>query len=90
MRNLKDKTQVYCEIGGSILTVFLIDKMTKKNIGNIDFIPHKEDRILINSDVQNEWVVGTVMYIPEEHTILVFVDVLTGLYYGAMVDDIQW
>ena len=66
--------------------------MTKKNIGNIDFIPHKEDRIILNlnNDVQKECVVGTVMYMPDEHTILVFVDVLTGLYYGTMVDDIQW
>jgi hypothetical protein len=78
-------------IGGHILTIFLIDKITKKNIGNIDFIPHKEDRILLNNDdVQKECVVCAVMYMPDEHTILVFVDVPTGLYYSAMVDDIQW
>lgn len=72
------------------MNIFLIDKMTKMNIGKIDFIPHKEDRIILNNDGRKECLVGAVMYIPDAYTTLVFVDILSGLYYGEMVDDIQW
>lgn len=73
------------------MNIFAIDKCTKKNLGLLDFIPHKEDRIVLkDSECENiECVVACVLYEPLEHTVLVFVDI-TEPYYIAMVSDIKW
>lgn len=71
-------------------SVFVIDKTTKCNLGLIDFIPRKDDRISMKA---SEWgeievVVECVLYEPLEHATLVFVSVVK-LYYTAMVNEIK-
>jgi hypothetical protein len=67
-------------------TIFVIDKDIKECIGSIDFIPHREERFLFNS---NEYKIACVLYHPKEHSILVFVT-LVDRYYSNMIKDIKW
>ena len=71
--------------------IFVINKVTKRNLGTLDFIPRKADRISMKS---SEWkeievVVEGVLYVPLEHATLVFVNVVDP-YYTAMVKEIKW
>ena len=73
------------------MNIFVIDKATKKNLGILDFIPRKEERLVLKD---GEWkniecVVVCVLYEPKEHGVLIFVDI-TEPYYSAMVSEIQW
>lgn len=72
-------------------SIFVINKNTKCNLGIIDFIPHKGDRISMKA---SEWkeievVVECVLYEPLEHATLVFVSIVEP-YYTAMVKEIKW
>ena len=71
--------------------IFVIDKSTKKNLGILDFIPRKDERIVLKL---TEWtniecVVACVLYEPLEHATLIFVDVVEP-YYSKMVSEIKW
>lgn len=71
-------------------TKFVIDTKTNENIAIIDFIPRREDRIIINSQWKNlECKVGCVLYHPKENAILIFVDVVDN-YYESKIKDIKW
>lgn len=71
--------------------IFVIDKITKENLGIIDFIPRREERIILKSKRQNnlECKVCCIMYHPIEHAVLVFVDVVEP-YYSKMISEIKW
>lgn len=72
------------------MNIFVIDKITKKNIGMIDFLPRTEERIILNTQWKNlECIVVCVVYEPKEHAILVFVNVVEN-YYEKMIKDIEW
>lgn len=71
--------------------IFVIDKITKCNLGVLDFTPRKDDRISMKA---SEWkeievVVECVLYDPLEHATLVFVSIVEP-YYTAMVREIKW
>ncbi len=53
--------------------IFIIDKATKQNLGMLDFIPRKDDRIVlkISEWTRAEGVVVCVLYEPLENGILV-------------------
>lgn len=73
------------------MNVFAIDKSTKRNLGILDFIPHKDDRVILKL---TEWtniecVVACVLYVPTEHAVLVFVNVVEN-HYAKMIKDIKW
>lgn len=71
--------------------IYIIDKATKQNLGMLDFIPRKDDRIALKlSEWTNaEGVVSCVLYEPLENAVLIFVDVFEP-YYSKMVSDIKW
>ena len=73
------------------MNIFVIDKTTKKNLGFLDFIPRKEERIVLNDGERKtiECIVACVLYEPKEHAVLIFVDIVEP-YYSAMVSEIQW
>lgn len=73
------------------MNIFVIDKATKKNLGILDFIPRKEERLVLKD---REWkniecVVACVLYEVKEYGVLIFVDIIEP-YYSAMVSEIQW
>lgn len=71
-------------------TIFVIDTKTNEHIATIDFIPRREDRIIVNTQWKNlECKVGCVLYHPKEHATLVFVDVVEN-YYEVKIKDIKW
>lgn len=72
-------------------SIFVIDKTTKCNLGILDFIPRKDDRISIKV---SEWkeievVVECVLYEPLEHATLFFVSIVEP-YYTTIVKEIKW
>nr|DAH30218.1 MAG TPA: hypothetical protein [Caudoviricetes sp.] len=73
--------------------IFVIDKATKCNLGVLDFIPRKDDRISMKAsewkEIEVEVVVECVLYAPWEHATLVFVSIVEP-YYTAMVKEIKW
>lgn len=69
-----------------IMNIFVIDKSIKENVGIIDFIPNREERILLN---HLEYKVACVLYHPDQKAILVFVD-LVDKYYSNMIQNIKW
>lgn len=72
------------------MNIFVIDKDTRQNLGTIDFIPRKEERIILNNAWKNlECKVRCVVYHPKEHSVLVFVDVVEN-YYEKMTANIEW
>ena len=72
------------------MNIFVIDKTSKNNLAMLDFIPRQEERIVINTKWKNlECIVACVLYEPNEHAVLVFVDIVEP-YYSAMVSDIKW
>lgn len=73
------------------MNIFVIDKTSKQNLGMLDFIPKKDERVLLN---ENEWksiecVVDCVVYAPRDHGVLVFVNVVAP-YYSSMISEIKW
>lgn len=77
--------------GKEMNNIFVIDKRTKCNLGVLDFIPRKDDRISMKA---SEWkeievVVECVLYEPLEHATLVFVSIIEP-YYISMVKEIKW
>lgn len=72
------------------MNIFVIDKANKQNLGIIDFIPRKEERIILNIGWKNlECKVCCIVYNPNEHGVLVFVDVVEN-YYDIMIGEIKW
>lgn len=72
------------------MNIFVIDKAVKQNLGVIDFIPRREERIILNNEWENlECKVCCVVYKPKEHGVLVFVDVVEN-YYEKMINEIKW
>lgn len=71
--------------------IFVIDKTTKCNLGLLDFIPRKDDRISMKKSEKEEIeaVVECVLYEPLEHTTLVFVNIIEP-YYTSLVKTIKW
>lgn len=70
--------------------IFIIDIDTKENVGLIDFIPRREERIIINYKGRNvEYKVRCVVYYPRNNAILVFSDLVSN-YYEKMIEDIKW
>lgn len=71
--------------------VFVIDKTTKCNLGLLDFIPRKDDRISMKKSEceEMEVVVECVLYEPLEHTTLVFVNIVEP-YYTPLLKEIKW
>lgn len=71
-------------------SIFVIDKNTKCNLGIIDFIPHKGDRISMkHQDGEMEVEVECVLYDPLEHATLIFVNIVESCYI-KMVKEIKW
>lgn len=73
------------------MNVFVIDKTTKQNLGVLDFIPRKDERLVLK---ESEWkniecVVACVLYEPKEYAVLIFVDIVEP-YYSSMVSKIKW
>ena len=70
--------------------IFVIDKVTKRNLGILDFIPRKEERLMLkDGESKNiECVVDCILYEPREHGVLIFVDIVEP-YYSVMVSDIK-
>ena len=70
--------------------IFIIDKDTKENIGIIDFIPRREERIIVHNNGRNlEYKVSCIVYYPTNNGILVFADLVEN-YYEKMIEDIKW
>lgn len=73
------------------MNIFVIDKETKQNLGILDFIPRREEHIVLKD---REWknvecIVNCVLYEPKEHAILIFVNIVEP-YYSRMVSEIKW
>lgn len=71
--------------------IFVIDKASKQNLGILDFIPRKDERLVLK---ECEWkniecVVACVLYEPREHATLIFVDIVEPYYY-SMISEIKW
>lgn len=73
------------------MNIFVIDKVSKRNLAIIDFTPKKEDRIhLVDSFGREiECIVECLLFEPKERNILIFVSVVEP-YYSAMVKEIVW
>lgn len=70
--------------------IFIIDVDTKERVGMIDFLPRREERIIINYHGRNlEYKVGCVVYHPSENGILVFVNLVDN-YYEKIIKNIKW
>lgn len=70
--------------------IFLIDKDTKENLGDIDFIPKKEDRIIITRSWKRlEYKVKCIVHCPDENGVLVFAE-LSDNYYDKIIENIKW
>lgn len=70
--------------------IFIIDMDTKESVGMIDFVPRREERIIINCHGRNlEYKVGCVVYHPSANGILVFVKLVDN-YYEKMIKNIKW
>lgn len=74
-----------------IKNIFIIDKVTKRNLGTLDFIPRKEDRIVIKLSkwTNAECIVCCVLHETLENVILIFVEIVEP-YYSKMVSEIKW
>lgn len=66
--------------------IFVIDKGIKECVGVIDFIPSREERILLKL---LEYKVSCVLYHPEQNSTLVFVE-LVDRHYSSIIKDIKW
>lgn len=73
------------------MSIFVIDKASKQNLGVLDFTPRKDERLVLKDGVWKniECVVACVLYEPVEHAILIFVDIVKP-YYSSMVSEIKW
>lgn len=72
--------------------VFVIDKLTKYNLGVIDFIPRKEDHIAFKIPDTNKKIeveVECILHEPASEATLVFVNMVEP-YYESLVKDIKW
>ncbi len=70
--------------------IYIIDIDTKERLGMIDFLPHREERMIINYHGRNlEYKVGCVVYNPSENGIFVFVKLVDN-YYEKMIKNIKW
>lgn len=92
--NIKERRHMKLkEMKGQFLemdNIFVIDTVTRCNLGNISFIPHKDDRISMKaSGKEIEVVVNCVLYAPWEHATLIFVNIVEP-YYTDMVKEIKW
>lgn len=93
--NIKERRYMKLkEMKGQFLemdNIFVIDTATRCNLGNISFIPHKDDRISMKASdgKEIELVVNCVLYAPWEHATLIFVNIVEP-YYTAMVKEIKW
>ena len=57
--------------------IFLIDKDTKENLGNIDFIPKREDRMIITRSWKRlEYKVKCIVHCPDENGVIEDVEFL--------------
>ena len=72
-------------------SIFVIDKNTKCNLGIIDFIPHKGDRISMKASEWREMEVEVecVLHDQLEHATLIFVNIVESCYI-KMVKEIRW
>lgn len=75
----------------AMVSIYVIDKNTKKNLGMLDWIPHRGDGISIidYNGTEIEVRVEYVLHRPMDHAVLVFVaeDAPT---YSDLVKDIKW
>lgn len=73
------------------MSIFVIDKVSKQNLGVLDFIPRKDERVVLKDGAWKniECVVACVLYEPVEHATLIFVDIVEP-YYSSMVSEIKW
>lgn len=70
--------------------IFLIDKDTKENLGNIDFIPKREDRMIITRSWKRlEYKVKCIVHCLDENGVIVFVE-LSDNYYDKIIENIKW
>lgn len=67
-------------------TIFIIDLDIKECLGSSDFVPRREERILLDG---KEYKVSCVLYHPEQNATLVFVK-LVDRYYSDIIKDIKW
>lgn len=73
------------------MNIFVIDKASKQNLGILDFIPRKDERLVLQENTWKniECIVACVLYEPRENGILIFVDIVEP-YYSSMVSEIKW
>lgn len=76
-----------------ISNIFVIDKATKENLRKLDFIPRREERIIIDYNGRNlEYKVKCIVYYPyniDNIGVFVFVDLVDN-YYEKMIQNIKW
>ena len=65
---------------------FVVDFDTKECVGIINFIPRREERVVLS---EKEYKVMCVVYDPKERSVLVFVNMVDN-YYSALFKDIKW
>lgn len=72
-------------------SVFVIEEATKCNLGVIDFIPNRGDRISMKASEWREMEVEVecVLHDPLEHATLIFVNIVESCYI-KMVKEIRW
>lgn len=73
------------------MNIFVIDKATKQNLGTLDFIPQKEERIVLKeSETENiECIVECVLYDPREHAVVIFINIVEP-YYSSLLAEVKW
>jgi hypothetical protein len=72
------------------MNIYIISESTKDHLGTIDFIPRKNEHILLRGALgDHEFIVNGILYMPNEKGVLVFVK-LVEPYYGKMIEEIKW
>lgn len=73
-------------------SIFLIEKTSLINLGNIGFLPRKDERIILRTKngKNGECIVDCVVYDPMNNATLIFVDVFINEYYEGKIKDIKW
>lgn len=66
--------------------IYVIDEQINESVGQIDFIPCREERLILNN---KEYEVRCIVHIPEQNGILVMVDIAQS-YYSNKIKGIKW
>lgn len=71
------------------MNIFVIDLAARRNMGVIDFIPRREENIILSDGKREvECKILNIVYYPKQNSVLVFVDVRSD--YKNIIDEIEW